>query len=61
MDMKWEPENGKYFTPFTQKIYLGLFLLLNMLVLFWFAMIIKVIVKVLMGSGATDTRSDSEE
>jgi acyl-CoA-dependent ceramide synthase len=61
MDMKWEPENGKYFTPFTQKIYLGLFLLLNLLVLFWFAMIIKVIVKVLMGSGATDTRSDSEE
>ncbi|KAG2187211.1 hypothetical protein INT44_004883 [Umbelopsis vinacea] len=61
MDMKWEPENGKYFTPFTQKIYLGLFLLLNMIMLFWFAMILKVIVKVLTGDSATDTRSDSEE
>jgi acyl-CoA-dependent ceramide synthase len=61
MDMKWEPEKGKYFTPFTQKIYLGLFLVLNMLMLFWFAMILKVIIKVLMGNAASDTRSDSEE
>ncbi|GAB5593868.1 Sphingosine N-acyltransferase lag1 [Umbelopsis nana] len=61
MDMKWEPEKGKYFTPFTQNIYLGLFLLLNMMILFWFAMILKVIVKVLTGNAASDTRSDSED
>jgi acyl-CoA-dependent ceramide synthase len=61
MDMKWEPEKGKYFTPTTQKIYLGLFLLLDMIILFWFAMILKVIIKVLTGNAASDTRSDSEE
>ncbi|CAM0138159.1 unnamed protein product [Umbelopsis sp. WA50703] len=61
MDMKWEPEKGKYFTPTTQKIYLGLFLLLDMIILFWFAMILKVIIKVLTGNAASDTRSDSED
>ncbi|OAD76436.1 hypothetical protein PHYBLDRAFT_4109, partial [Phycomyces blakesleeanus NRRL 1555(-)] len=60
LDMLWEPSKGKYFTPFTQKIYLGLFLLLNILMFYWFLMIIKVIVKVLQGNNAEDTRSDDE-
>lgn len=59
--MKWEPEKGKYFTLFTQKIYLVLFLLLNSIMFYWFAMIVKVIVRVLKGNGADDSRSDSEE
>lgn len=61
MDMLWEPEKGKYFTPTTQKIYLGLFLLLDLIILFWFAMILRVIIKVLTGNAASDTRSDSED
>ncbi|CAO3702330.1 unnamed protein product [Rhizopus stolonifer] len=60
MDMKWEPEKGKFFTPFTQKLYLGLFLALNALMFYWFAMIIKVILRVVQGNSAEDTRSDDE-
>jgi acyl-CoA-dependent ceramide synthase len=59
--MKWEPEKGKYFTPFTQKIYLSLFVLLNTIMVYWFAMIVKVIVGVLQGNNAEDTRSDDED
>ncbi|KAI9481519.1 MAG: TLC domain-containing protein [Benjaminiella poitrasii] len=61
LDMKWEPEKGKYFTPFTQKIYLFLFLLLNTIMVYWFLMIVNVIVRVLQGRNAEDTRSDDEE
>ncbi|KAI7867981.1 TRAM/LAG1/CLN8 homology domain-containing protein [Spinellus fusiger] len=61
MDMKWDPLNGKYFTPLTQNIYLGLFLMLNLLMFYWFIMIVKVIVKVLQGKNAEDTRSDEED
>lgn len=59
--MKWEPEKGKYFTPFTQKIYITLFVLLNSIMVYWFAMIVKVIVGVLQGKSAEDTRSDDED
>ncbi|KAI8967638.1 TLC domain-containing protein [Mycotypha africana] len=61
LDMKWEPEKGKYFTPFTQKIYILLFILLNCLMFYWFAMIVKVIIKVLQGNNAEDSRSDDED
>ncbi|CAO3588030.1 unnamed protein product [Absidia cylindrospora] len=61
LDMKWEPEKGKFFTPFTQKCYITLFLLLNVIMIYWFAMIIKVIVAVLKGNNAEDTRSDDED
>lgn len=59
--MKWEPEKGKFFTPLTQKCYVTLFLLLNAIMIYWFAMIIKVIVAVLKGNNAEDTRSDDED
>lgn len=61
LDMKWEPEKGKYFTPTTQKMYVILFVLLNVIMFYWFAMIVKVIMRVLQGKGADDSRSDSEE
>lgn len=61
LDMKWEPEKGKYFTPFTQKIYIFLFVLLNVIMFYWFAMIIRVILRVLQGKNAEDTRSDDED
>lgn len=59
--MKWEPEKGKYFTQSTQKIYVFLFVMLNIIMLYWFVMIIKVIASVLNGKNAEDTRSDEEE
>ncbi|KAF7725724.1 sphingosine N-acyltransferase lag1 [Apophysomyces ossiformis] len=61
LDMKWEPEKGKYFTPITQKMYLGLFMFLNVIMIYWFSMIVKVIVAVLSGNSAEDTRSDEED
>jgi acyl-CoA-dependent ceramide synthase len=59
--MKWDPAKGKYFTPFTQKIYIFLFVALNIIMVYWFAMIVKVILRVLQGSNAEDTRSDDED
>lgn len=61
LDMKWEPEKGKYFTPFTQKIYIFLFVSLNVIMVYWFAMIVRVITRVLQGNNAEDTRSDDED
>ncbi|KAI7899870.1 TLC domain-containing protein [Cokeromyces recurvatus] len=61
IDMKWEPEKGKYFTPLTQKIYITLFVLLNIIMVYWFLMIVNVIIRVLRGKSAEDTRSDDED
>ncbi|ORX54088.1 longevity assurance proteins LAG1/LAC1 [Hesseltinella vesiculosa] len=61
LDMLWEPEKGKYFTPFTQSLYIILFVLLNLIMVYWFTMIVKVVVKVIRGDNAEDTRSDSED
>ncbi|KAG0915018.1 hypothetical protein G6F33_003718 [Rhizopus arrhizus] len=61
LDMKWEPEKGKYFTPLTQKIYISLFLALNMIMVYWFIMIVNVIIRVSQGKNAEDTRSDDED
>jgi acyl-CoA-dependent ceramide synthase len=61
MDMKWEPEKGFFMTPTVQKLYTGLFMILNIIMIYWFALIIKVITRVLQGNNAEDTRSDNEE
>ncbi|KAI8068472.1 TLC domain-containing protein [Gongronella butleri] len=61
LDMLWEPEKGKYFTPFTQKLYIFLFLSLNFIMVYWFAMILRVIINVVRGNNAEDTRSDDED
>ncbi|KAG1052142.1 hypothetical protein G6F43_005698 [Rhizopus delemar] len=61
LDMKWEPEKGKYFTPLTQKIYICLLSSLNLIMVYWFIMIVKVIIRILQGKNAEDTRSDEED
>lgn len=61
IDMKWEPEKGKYLSPVTQKVYIFLFVMLNIIMVYWFAMIIRVITRVLQGKNAEDTRSDEED
>ncbi|KAM3086832.1 Sphingosine N-acyltransferase lag1 [Clarireedia jacksonii] len=42
-------------------VFLGMLLALQGLCLIWFGMIVKVIVGILMGKGAEDTRSDDED
>ncbi|ORY94640.1 TLC domain-domain-containing protein [Syncephalastrum racemosum] len=61
MNMVWEPEKGRYFTPTTQKIYLGLFVVLDVIMIYWFSMIVRVVVRVIRGQNAEDTRSDDED
>ncbi|KAI9311490.1 TRAM/LAG1/CLN8 homology domain-containing protein [Dichotomocladium elegans] len=61
VDMTWEPAKGKFFTSYTQKAYLLLFLLLNAIMLYWFSMIVTVVARVVRGDGAEDTRSDDED
>ena len=61
LDMLWEPEKGKYFTPFTQKLYLCLLLSLDIIMIYWFSLIVKVVYRVIQGRGAEDTRSDDED
>lgn len=45
----------------TQRLFLGMLLSLQALLLVWFVMILRVAYKVITGTGAEDVRSDSEE
>lgn len=58
---KWDPENGYYWNAHAQKFFLVLFGLLQTIMIFWLAMIFKVILRVLKGNNADDNRSDSDE
>ena len=49
-----------YFSPGVARVYIGLFSALQVLLLFWFMMIIKVIYRVVSGSGAGDVREDDD-
>jgi len=44
-----------------RRLFLGLLLLLQGITIAWFAMIVRVIVRMIRGEGATDSRSDDEE
>ena len=44
-----------------RSLFLGLLLLLQCITVVWFAMIVRVIVRMICGEGATDSRSDDEE
>ncbi|KAI9319785.1 TLC domain-containing protein [Dichotomocladium elegans] len=57
---KLDPLNGHWFPYFTKYIILGLMIGLYCLVLFWTAMIFKVLFRVLTSTEVTDVRSDDE-
>lgn len=44
-----------------RRLFLGILLLLQGITIAWFAMIVRVIVRMIRGEGATDSRSDDEE
>ncbi|KAG9289327.1 hypothetical protein G9A89_007888 [Geosiphon pyriformis] len=57
----WNPMNGYWLTWWTKYIIgLGL-ILLQTLMIYWFALILRIALRVLKGKNAEDTRSDSEE
>jgi hypothetical protein len=60
-DMEWDPSQGKYFTVKTQKYFVGLLMALNVIMFYWFLMIVKVIARLFTGNEIDDTRSDDEE
>jgi acyl-CoA-dependent ceramide synthase len=53
--------NGSWFPYFAKYIILFLELILYGLMLFWTAMMFKVLFKVLFGNAASDERSDDED
>ncbi|KAI8384935.1 longevity assurance proteins LAG1/LAC1 [Radiomyces spectabilis] len=61
IEMKWDPANGKYMNSLMHKVYLTLFAALNIIMVYWFIMILKVLWKVIQGRKPEDTRSDDEE
>lgn len=59
--MEWDPSQGKYFTFKTQKVFVGLLMALNVIMFYWFLMIVKVIARLFTGNEIDDTRSDDED
>jgi len=58
---EWNPAKGLYFTPRVQTGFLVLLCALYTLLLFWLAMIARVVMKVLKGGNSEDVRSEAEE
>ncbi|KAK9692796.1 Sphingosine N-acyltransferase lag1 [Basidiobolus ranarum] len=54
------PYQGIFLCRELQYLFVGLFAVLQVLMIFWFIQILKIIWRVLSGSNAEDTRSDSE-
>ncbi|KAI9092409.1 TLC domain-containing protein [Phlyctochytrium arcticum] len=68
--LKYLPDESRFWDPwgkecfYSMKVYwmfLGLFAALQILLLYWLAMILKVVIKVIRGGTAEDVRSDDEE
>jgi acyl-CoA-dependent ceramide synthase len=55
------PAKTVAFNANIRQLFLGLLLLLQFITIAWFAMIVRVIVRMVRGDGATDSRSDDEE
>ncbi|KAI8868872.1 LAG1-domain-containing protein, partial [Ramicandelaber brevisporus] len=61
IDYEWAPSEGKFFTERTKMFFHCMFAALMALVLFWFALILKLVVRVASGNNVDDNRSDSED
>lgn len=55
-----DPDHGQFLTRGTWIMFLSLLMALQALLVMWFALIVRVTVRVLKGGGADDARSDSE-
>ncbi|KAG0246722.1 TLC domain-containing protein [Mortierella sp. GBAus27b] len=60
-EMGWDPSRGLYFTPRILTGFQFLLCALYMVLLFWLAMIIRVVIKVLKGENSEDVRSEDED
>ncbi|RIA93708.1 TLC domain-containing protein [Glomus cerebriforme] len=57
----WDPLNGYWLTRWSKYIILFGLVLLQILMIYWFLLILRVAWRVITGKNAEDTRSDSEE
>ncbi|RKP10045.1 TLC domain-containing protein, partial [Thamnocephalis sphaerospora] len=57
----WDPPRGLFLTLNTPYFFLTLFGALQILIIYWFALICRVAVRVITGTGAHDNRSSSED
>jgi hypothetical protein len=57
----WNPQQGYYFTYEVHMAFIALLLTLQAILLLWFAMIIRLALRVLRGAHAEDDRSDDED
>ena len=57
----WNPSQGYYFTYEVHMAFIALLVTLQCILLLWFAMIIRLAVRVIRGSHAEDDRSEDED
>ncbi|KAJ2433517.1 hypothetical protein IWW46_006357 [Coemansia sp. RSA 2440] len=56
----WDPKNGSYYTRnvlFNFSILLGI---LQLLIIYWFALVLRIVYRIIFLSNLEDSRSDSE-
>lgn len=57
----WNPQQGYYFTYEVHMAFIALLATLQAILLLWFAMIVRLAVRVVRGAHAEDDRSDDED
>jgi len=58
---RWDPANGFYFTEPVRYLFIYLLCALQVLMVIWFTMILKVMYRIIKGNNAADVRSSDEE
>lgn len=61
IEFAWKPEEEHFLTKHVQRGFVALLAALQVLLVIWFFMIIKVLIAVVSGKNAEDSRSDDED
>ncbi|KAI9482783.1 MAG: TLC domain-containing protein, partial [Benjaminiella poitrasii] len=61
LDLEWDPSKGKVLTLLHLRIFLALLIVLNVIMFYWFLLIVKVIIRVVKGTDTDDPRSEDED
>ncbi|KAJ2083619.1 Sphingosine N-acyltransferase lag1 [Coemansia sp. RSA 988] len=57
----WDPERNAYFTWPVQWTFIALLATLQLLIIYWFALVMRIVYRIVFLSNLEDNRSDSEE
>ncbi len=58
---KWNPSKGEYGSVYTHVVMVSMLIILEILAIYWFYLIIKLLIKVAKGTHAQDSRSEDED